>query len=158
MLKGVSLSWTFFCKPIQYNFFKWLKIKLYLYWVWPKRFDDPKGNQSCIFIGRDWCWSWNSNTLATWYEKLTHWKRPWWWERLRAEGEGDDRGWDVWMASPTHWTWVWVGSGSWWWTGRPGMLWFIGSQRVGHDWANELNWIQTLHRFAFIKNMLSKGN
>ena len=89
---------------------------------------------------RDWCWSWNSNTLATWCQELTHWKRPWCWERLRAGGEGDDRGWDGWMASPTQWTWVWVNSGSWWWTGRPDVLWFMGLQRVGHDWATELNW------------------
>ena len=59
---------------------------------------------------------------------------------MGAGGEGDDRGWDDWMASPTRWTWVWVNSGSWWWTGRPGVLWFMGSQRVGHDWATELNW------------------
>ena len=88
---------------------------------------------------RDWCWSWNSNPLATWCGELTHLKRPWCWERLRAGGEGDDRGWDGWMASPTQWTWVWVDSGSWWWTGRPGILWFMGSQRVGHDWATKLN-------------------
>ena len=69
-----------------------------------------------------------------------HLKRPWCWERLRAGGEGDDRGWDGWMASPTQWTWVWVNSGSWWWTGRPGVLWFMGLQRVGHDWTTELNW------------------
>ena len=56
-------------------------------------------------------------------------------------GEGDNRGWDGWMASLTRWTWVWVNSGSWWWTGRPGMLRFMGSPRDGHDWANELNWI-----------------
>ena len=72
---------------------------------------------------------------------MTHWKRPWCWERLRAGGAGDDRGWDGWMASPTQWTWVWVDSRSWWWTGRPGVLRFIGSQRVGHDWVTELNWI-----------------
>ena len=54
--------------------------------------------------------------------------------------EGDDRGWDGWMASPTWWTWVWVDSGSWWWTGRPGVLWFMGSQRLWHDWATELSW------------------
>ena len=60
---------------------------------------------------RDWCWSWNSNTLATWCKELTHWKRPWCWERLRVGGEGDDRGWDGWMASLTQWTWVWVDSG-----------------------------------------------
>ena len=65
-------------------------------------------------------------------------ERPWCWERLRAGGEGDERGWDGWMASLTQWTWVWVDSGSWWWTGRPGVLRFMGLQRVGHDWATEL--------------------
>ena len=89
---------------------------------------------------KDWCWNWNSNTLATWCQELTHLKRAWCWERLRARGEGDDRGWDGWIASLTQWTWVWVGSGSWWWTGRPGMLQFMGSQWVGHDWVTELNW------------------
>ena len=67
---------------------------------------------------KDWCWSWNSNTLATWWEELTHLERLWCWEGLWAGGEGDDRGWDGWMASLTQWTWVWVNSGSWWWTGR----------------------------------------
>ena len=84
----------------------------------------------------------NSNTLATWCKELPHLKRPWCWERLRAGGEGDDRGWDRWMASPTQWTWVWVDSGSWWWRGRPGVLQFMGSQRVGHEWATELNWTE----------------
>ena len=68
------------------------------------------------------------------------WKRLWCWEGLGAGGEGNDRGWDGWMTSLTGWTWVWVNSGSWWWTGRPGVLQFTGSQRVGHDWATELNW------------------
>ena len=76
---------------------------------------------------------------APWCKELTHWKRPWCWERLKAGGKGDDRGWDGWMASPTQWTWVWVSSGSWWWTGKPGMLQSMGSQRVGNDWATELN-------------------
>ena len=89
--------------------------------------------------------SWNSNALATWCEELTHLKRPWCWERLRAGGEGDDRGWDGWMASPTQQTWVWVDSGSWWWTGKPGVLWFMGSQRVGHDWVTELNQIPCMY-------------
>ena len=71
-------------------------------------------------------------------------KGPWCWERLRAGGEGKDRGWDGWMISPTQWTWVWVNSGSWWWTGRPGMLRFMGSQRVRHDWATKLNWMLRL--------------
>ena len=85
---------------------------------------------------KDSCWS--SNTLATWCEELTHWKRPWCWERLKAGGEGDSRGWDGWMASPTWWTWVWANSGSWCWTRKPGMLQSMGSQKVGHDWATEL--------------------
>ena len=71
---------------------------------------------------------------------LAHWKRPCCWERLRAGGEGDDRGWDGWMASLTQWAWVWVDSGSWWWTGRAGVLQFMGSKSVGHDWVTELNW------------------
>ena len=68
-------------------------------------------------------------------------EKTWCWEGLGAGGEGDDRGWDGWMASLTRRTWVWVKSGSWWWTGRPGVLRFTGSQRVGHDWVTELNWI-----------------
>ena len=72
---------------------------------------NPKGNQPWIVIGRTDCWSWTSNTLATWWEELTHWKRFWCWERLKAGGEGDDRGWDGWMASLTQWTWVWAKSG-----------------------------------------------
>ena len=82
----------------------------------------------------------NTNTLATWWEELTYLKRPWFWERLKAGGEGDDRGWDGWMASPPQWTWVWRNSGSWWSTGRPGVLQSMGSQRVGNDWATEVNW------------------
>ena len=81
---------------------------------------------------------WNSNSLATWYKELTRWKRPCCWEGLKAGGEGDERGWDDWMASLTQWTWVWVDYVSWWWTGRSGVLRFMGSQRVGHNWATEL--------------------
>ena len=84
--------------------------------------------------------SWSFNTLATWWEELTHRKRPWCSERLKAGGEGDDRGWNGWMAPPTQWTWVWVNSESWWWTGKPGVLQYMGSQRVRHDLATELNW------------------
>ena len=88
---------------------------------------------------KDWCWSWSSNTLAAWCE-LIHWKRPWCLEILKAGGEGDDRGWDDCMSSPTQWTWFWVNSRRWWWTGRPDVLQSMGSQKVGHDWATELNW------------------
>ena len=92
---------------------------------------------------KDWYWGWNSNTLATSCEELTYWKRHWCWEGLGAR-EGDERGWDSWMVSLTQWTWVWVNSEGWWWTGRPGVLQFMGSQRVGHDWATELNHKQRL--------------
>ena len=101
---------------------------------------DPCYRKSVLSVHwKDWCWSWSSNTLATWCKELTHWKRPWSWERLKAGREGDERGWDGWMASLTRWTWAWASSGSWWWTGKPGVLQSLGSQGVGHDWATELN-------------------
>ena len=68
----------------------------------------------------------------------------WCWEGLGA-GEGDVREWNDWMASLTRWTWVWVNCRSWWWTGRPGMLWFMVSQRVRHNWAAELNWTELIY-------------
>ena len=126
------------------------RIDAFELWCWRRLLGIPwtarGSNQSILNIHwKDWCWSWNSNILATWCEKQTHWKRPWCWERLKAGGEGDDRGWDGWMASPTRWTWVWVKSRSWWWTGRPGMLQFMGSQRVGHDWMTGLNWTEAYY-------------
>ena len=99
----------------------------------------PIGDQSWVFIGKTDAKAETPVTLATSCEELTHWKRLWCWEELGAGGEEDDRGWDSWMASSARWTWVWVNSGSWWWTGQPGVLQFMGSQRVGHDWATELN-------------------
>ena len=96
-------------------------------------------------LWKEWYWSWNSSTLATSCEELTHWKRLWCWEGLGAGGEVDDRRWDGWIASPTRWTWVWVNSGRWWWTGRPSVLQFMGSQRVGHDWATALNWTELIY-------------
>ena len=74
---------------------------------------------------------------------LTWSSLDWGWEGLGAGGEGDDRGWDGCMASPTQWTWVWVYCGSWWWTGRPGVLRFMGLQRVRHNWATDLSWTET---------------
>ena len=100
---------------------------------------NPKGNQSWIFIARTDAEA-IAPILCIWREELTHWKRPWCWERLKVGGEGDNKGWDNWMASPTQWIWVWVNTGSWWWTGKPGVLQSLGSQRVGHDWETELNW------------------
>ena len=102
----------------------------------------PKGNQSWIFIGRTGCWSWSSNSLVTWCKELTHWKRPWCWERLKVGGEGDNRGldgfgWHCWLNGHE-----WVNSGCWWWTRRPGVLWSMGLWRVGHDWVAELKWTE----------------
>ena len=117
----------------------------------------PSWRKSVLNIHwEDWCWSWNSNTLATSCEELTHWKRPWCWERLGAGGEGDNRGWDGWMASPSRWTWVWVNSRSWWWTGRPGVLQFMGLQRVGHDWATELYWTE-LKPLLSVRVIITQG-
>ena len=95
-------------------------------------------DQSWIFIGRTYV---EAETPILWPPDVKSWliRKDWCWERLRAGREGDDRGWDCWMASLTQWTWVWVDSRSWWWTGKPGMLWFMGLQRVGHNWVTELN-------------------
>ena len=87
---------------------------------------------------KDWCWSWSSNTLATWCKEPSRWKRPWCWERSKVGGEGDNRGWNGWMAPPIRWTRVWVSSESWSWTGKPGVLQSMGSQRAGRDWTEEI--------------------
>ena len=100
----------------------------------------PSWRESVLNIHwKDWCWRWNSNTLATCCKELIHFKRLWFSERLKARGEKDDRRWEGCMASPTLWTWVWVSSRNWWWTGKPDMLQSMESQRIGHDWATELN-------------------
>ena len=100
--------------------------------------------------------------LATSCKELTHWKRPWCWEGLGAGGEGDDRGWDGWMASLTRWTWVSVNSRSWCGTGRPGVLRFMGSQRVGHNWATDLIWSDLIGNLQLqkinLENELEKVN
>ena len=87
--------------------------------------------------------------LSTWCEELIHLKRPSCWERLKAGKKEADRGWDGWMTSPTQWTWICVDSVSWWWIGRRGVLRFMGSQRVGHDWAAELNWTGKCTPFSY---------
>ena len=142
---------TYGCKSWTIKKAEHQRIDAFEWWCWRRLLRVPwtarRSNQSILMKSvldihwKDWCWGWNSNTLATWCEELTHLKRPRCWEILKVRGEGDDRGWDGWMASLTQWTWVWVDSGSWWWTGRAGMLQFMGLQRVRHDWATEL--IQT---------------
>ena len=96
----------------------------------------PKGNQSEYSLE-----GLKLKLKLQYFGHLIHWKRPWCLERLKAGGEGDDRGWDGWIASPTRWTWIWVGSGSWWRTGRPGMLQSMGSQRARPNSATEPNWM-----------------
>ena len=101
----------------------------------------PKGDQSWVFTERT---DVEAETPILWPPDAKNWKdplkRPWCWERLKVGGEGDDRGWDGLMASPTQWTWVWVNSGSWWWTGRPGVLQSIG--RKESDMTERLNWTE----------------
>ena len=126
------------------------RIDAFELWCWRRLLRVPwtarRSNQSILkkispgFYLEGMMLNWNYSTLDTSCEELSHWKRLWCWEGLGAGGEGNDRGWDGWMASLTWWTWVWVNSGSWWWTRRPGMLQFMGSQRVRHDWTTELNW------------------
>jgi len=116
--------------------------------LWKKSYDQtgqpvhPKGDQSWMFIGRT---DVEAKTLILWPPDGKNWLiwRPWCWERLRAGGEGDDRGWDGWMASWTQRTWVWVNSGSCWWTGRPGVLQSMGSQRV---WTWLSDWTELIPR------------
>ena len=124
------------------------RIEVFNLWCWKRQslldnkvIKPPKGNQPWIFIGRTDVEAETSILCPPDVRSWLIWKDHDW-ERLMAGGEGDDRGWDAWMASLTWWTWVWVDSVSWWWTGRPGVLQFMGSQSVGHDWTTELNWTE----------------
>ena len=112
---------------------------------------NPKGNQSWVFIGRT---DVEAETPILWPPdgKTDSLEKTLIWERLKVGGEGDDRGWDGWMASLTQWIWAWVNTGSWWWTGRPGVLWSMGSQRVRHDW---LNWTDRAYLSLAPKNIIN---
>ena len=117
-------------------------------WYWRRLLRVPwtarRSNQSILkevnpehTHSKYWCWSWSSNTLATWYEELTHWKRPLCWERSKAGGEEGDRGWGSWMASPMQWTWTWANSRRWWGTEKPGEWQSMVSQRIRHYLATK---------------------
>ena len=140
-------------------------------WCWRRLLRVPwtarRSNQSILrklvlnIHWKDWCWSWNSNTLTTWCKELTHLKRPWCWERLKVGGEGDDRGWDGWMTSPTQWTWVWVSARSWWWTGKPGVLQSTGLQTQLGNWTEPpvIRWlISSLKRVPEASSFSISGN
>ena len=87
---------------------------------------------------KDWCWSWSTDALTSVVKSWFIGKDPDAGQDWGQEEKGMTE--DGWMASWTQWTWVWVSSGSWWWTGKPSVLQPMGSQRVGHDWVTELNW------------------
>ena len=138
ILKGVVFPVVMYgCESWTIKKAEYWRIDAFKLWCWRRLLRVPwTARWSNLNIHwEDWCWS--SNTLATWCEELTHLKRRWCWERLKKGEEGDDRGWDGWMAPPTQWTWVWVDYGSWWWTG---VLWFMRLQKVGYDWVTEMNW------------------
>ena len=118
------------------------RIDAFELWCWRRLLRVPwTARKSVLGVHwKDWCWSWNSNTLPTCCEELTHLKRPWCWERLKTGGEGDNRRWDVWMPSQTRWTWIWVNSRILWWTGRPGMLLSMGCEES--DMTKQLNWTE----------------
>ena len=103
---------------------------------------NPKGNQSWIFSG-----TMGTEAAILWPPDNKNWERPWCWEKLKAGGGGDNRWWDDWMKSLTQWTWIWASSGSWWRTGEPGMLLFMMSQRVRHDWVTKQQWYCTGNSF-----------
>ena len=116
----------------------------------------PSKKRSVLSVHwKDWCWSWNSNTLATWCKELTHLKRSWCWERWRAGGEGDDRGWDGWMASLTQCTWAWVNSRSLWWTGRPRCFgpWCLKES----DTTEWLNWLTNWYEVSWILSIAANS-
>ena len=127
------------------------RIDAFELWCWKRLLRVPwtarRSNQSILkgsVLGihwKYWFWSWNSNTLVTWCEELTPWKRPWCWGRLKA-GKGDDRGWDGWMASPTWWPWVWISSRSWWWTGKAwrAAVHEVAKSRTRLSQGTKLNW------------------
>ena len=119
----------------------------------------PSSRRSVLGVHwKDWCWSWHFSTLATSCKELTYWKRPWCWEGLGSGGEGEDRRWDGWMASPTWWTWVCASSGSWWWVREAGCAAVCGVAKSQTQLSNEPNWSQDMKtswltwRFVLNKN------
>ena len=158
LLTKVHLVKSMFFPVIMYGCESWTikkaehwRIDAFELWCWRRllrvSWTKRKSNQSIQrksilnIHWKDWCWSWSSNTLAIWCEELTHWKRPWSWERLKAGGEGDNRGWDGWLASLTQWTLVWASSRRLWGTGRPGMLHSMGSLK---SWIWLSDWTTTM--------------
>ena len=133
------------------------------WWCWRRllrvRWTARRSNLSILneikieYHWKDWCWSWNSRTLANWWDEQTHWKRRWCWESLKAGGEGDNRGWDSWLASLTQWIWVWANSRRWWTTGKPGML-----QSMGHKESDKAEWLNNNKGIKFtVEDYRSQG-
>ena len=143
MIKLCNFSLVYFCRKLSVILILLYTHRKYPFWrealIQPVH---PKGDQSWVFIGRT---NAEAETPILWPPHTKSWLigKDWCWEGLGAGGEGDNRGWDGWMASLTRWTWVWVNSRSWWLTERPGVLWFMGLQTVRYDWVTELNWTDT---------------
>ena len=143
----VVMQW---CKSWTIRKAEWQRIDVFKLWCWSRLLRVPwiakRSNWSILkeinpeYSLEDWCWSWSSNTLATWWKEPTHWKKSWCWEWLRVRGEGGNRGWDGWMASLTQWTWVSANSKRHWRTGKSSVLQFMGSQRLGHNLVTEQQW------------------
>ena len=135
------------CESWMIKAVKCQRIYTFKLWCWRRLLKVPwtarRSKESILreinseYSWKEWCWSWSSSISVIWCEQPTHWKSPWCWERLRAEGEEGIRGWDGWMASSMQWTWTWANFRRWWRTGKPGVLQSTGSQRVGHDWVTE---------------------
>ena len=142
------------------------RVDVFELWCWRRLLRVPwtakRSNQSILkeinseYSLEGQCWSWSSILLATWCEELTHWKRPWCWERLKAGGEGEDRGWDGWTASPTQRTWVWASSGRWWRTGKSGVLHAAHGVTQSRTWMSD--WTATITKTAtWLKLVQSKA-
>ena len=139
-----GLTWMW---ELNHNETECWRIDAFKLWCWRRLLRVPwiarrsvnlKGNQSWIFIGKT-CWSWSSNTLATWCKEMTYWKRLWYWERLKAGGEGGNRGWDGWMASSIQWTWVWAN----WEIVKDREAWPAAVHGVRKSWTHLRDWITT---------------
>ena len=120
---------------------------------WTARSNQSIQRQSVLNIHwKDWCWRWNSKTLATWCKELTHLKRPWCWERLKMGGKGDERGWDGWMASLTQWTWVWVNSGR----VMNREAWRAAVHGVAKSWTQLSDWTELSSLKWYIQSLINK--
>ena len=166
LLTKVHLVKTIVFPVVMYGCESWTKkkpecqiIDAFELWCWRRLLRVPwtarRSNQSILkeinseYSLKGLMLSRSFNTLATWCEELTHWKKPQCWERLKAGEERDDRGRNGWMASQSRWTWVWASSRGWWWTGKPGVLQSKGVAES--DTTEQLNWVNFYSQHIILK-------